>query len=198
MKQVVVIHGGNAFPSNEEYLAYLRTREVDAESFKAGKDWKTGLQEALGAGFEVFQPRMPGAQNAHYLEWKIWFERMFPFLKDGIILVGHSLGGVFLAKYLSENRMPVKIRAALLVAAPFDADGARPLTEFVLPNSLEQFESQAGSIMLYASKDDEVVAFKESNKYSLALPGAHVRVFEGRGHFNQPDFPEIVADIRSL
>ncbi len=63
---------------------------------------------------------MPNKTNAQFEEWKIWFEKFIPFLNDGVILVGHSLGGVFLAKYLSENKFPKKIGGVFLVSAVYE------------------------------------------------------------------------------
>lgn len=84
---------------------------------------------------------MPNGNNAQYIEWKIWFERLLPFLNDGVILIGHSLGGIFLAKYLSENNFSIKVRAAILIAAPFDALGMKEsLSQFKLLSPLENFK----------------------------------------------------------
>ena len=56
----------------------------------------------------LYKARLQYRTNARYEEWKIWFERMIPFLNDNVILVGHSLGGIFFVKYLSENLLPIK------------------------------------------------------------------------------------------
>lgn len=144
---------------------------------------------------------MPNKQNAKYEEWKIWFEKIIPFLEDGAILIGHSLGGVFLARYLSESVFPKKIAATMLVAAPYFEGRLRDGTrgeDFVAPDSLESFARQGGEIFLYHSEDDPVVPFSELAKYQAALPSATARVFKDRKHFNQPDFPELVADIQNL
>ena len=195
MKQLFVIHGGDAFPTYEEYIEYLKKETVD---LRRGKGWKAGLQEALGEGYEVIQPRMPNSMNAKYLEWRIWFEKFFPYIKDGVILLGHSMGGIFLAKYLSENEFPYKVLATFLVAAPFDSDGGRPIVEFTLPTSLSGLKRQGGKIFLYQSKDDPVVDFNEIGKYQKVLPDAEVRIFEDRQHFNQEEYPEIVETIKKL
>lgn len=140
---------------------------------------------------------MPNAQNARYFEWKLWFEKYIPLLNDEVILIGHSFGGSFLAKYLSEESFPKKIRATFIIAAPYDRDSEREVVEFVLPESLALLESQGGKIHLYHSKDDPVVDFSELQKYIDALPEATVKTFEDRGHFNQETFPEIVEDIEA-
>lgn len=194
--QVFVIHGGTTFATYEEYLHYLKTKEIDIQTLKA-KGWKDSL-DSLGPGYEVIAPRMPNAQNAKYEEWKLWFERFIPFLKDGVVLVGHSLGGVFLAKYLSENSFPKKIKATLLVAAPYEYDIGSPLPQFSIQKPLKKFGEQGGKIILYHSKDDPIVPFTELAKYQKELPEAQVRVFEDRGHFNHEEFPEVLQDLTEL
>ena len=197
--QLVVIGGGTAFDTHEDYLAFLKNQEVGIETFKSRKDWKGSLQDELGNGFEVLAPQMPNKTNACYAEWKIWFERMMPFVSDDVLLVGHSRGGMFLAKYLSENTFPKRIKATVFVAAPFDDIGrGRSLAEFQLPNSLEKFAQQGGKIYLLHSKDDPVVSFDHLEKYKHALPNAEARVFADKRHFNQESFPEIVDLLKNL
>jgi predicted alpha/beta hydrolase family esterase len=190
-----VIHGGNAFDTYEEYFEYLQNKEVSLEKLQA-KDWKMLLQDNLGDGFEVFLPKMPNSQNAVYKEWCVWFEKFLPLLNDGVILVGHSLGAVFLAKYLSEHTVTKKIKATLLVAPPFGRDLGEPLPQFSITESLTKFEAQGGKIVIFHSKDDPVVGFAELAHYQGQLPTVDVRVFEDRGHFNMEDFPEMVEEIK--
>ena len=64
-------------------------------------------------------PQMPNKQNADYQAWKIEFEKILPDLDKDSILIGHSLGGIFLAKYLSENKLAQKLDSLHLVAAPY-------------------------------------------------------------------------------
>jgi predicted alpha/beta hydrolase family esterase len=123
-------------------------------------------------------------------------------MEDNLILIGHSLGGIFLAKYLSEENLPKKIKAVFLVAAPYELRGngesQRNLSEFKLPVSLDKFKEQGGEIFLYHSKDDPVVPFSEVEKYQAALLNAKTVIFEDRGHFNQEQFPEIIEAIKGL
>jgi len=198
VQQIFVIHGGDSFLTYRAYIDFLKNFEIDF-SKESKKRWKDNLQEDLGEGYEVIKPRMPNQFNAKYLEWKIWFEKHFPIVRDDIILLGHSMGGVFLAKYLSEGKFPKKIKATFLVSAPFDTDeDERPINEFVLPSSLENFEKQSEKIFLYHSRDDPVVDFGEIAKYKKALTNSEVNVFEDRQHFDQERFPEIVEKIKSL
>lgn len=201
-KQVVVIHGGDTFRTYKDYLLYLRKKKLDFESLKSEKrGWKAGLNDALGRNFEVILPRMPNPINAKYSEWKIIFNKLLPFLKNRVVLVGHSLGGIFLAKYLAESKFPKKILATFLIAAPYDGKDRNAnytLGDFVLPKSLVQFQKQGGKIFICHSKDDPVVPFKDLQKYQNALPTANAATFEERGHFNQEKFSWLVRNIKKL
>lgn len=199
MQQVVVIHGGNSFATYEGYLSYLKNKEIeDPDYFKRKHGWKISLQDVLGSSYEVFSPIMPNSNNARYEEWKIWFEKLVPFLTDNVVLIGHSLGASFLVRYLAENEFSVHIRATLLVAGAYSVDMDDMTSEFAAPKSFELLEKQGGSIFLYQSKDDPVVPFSELAKYQAALPHATARIFTDREHFNQDTFPELIADIKSF
>ncbi len=192
-KQVVVIGGGEAWDTYEEYIEYLKNDEFTEDTIKkaTSKRWKENLQDELGKKFQVIKPIMPSARNAKYNEWVIWFEKLFPFLKGDIILVGHSLGANFLAKYLMENIISFNITGLHLVAGCFGWKGG-----FDLSNSFVNIEKQCDNIFIYHSKDDDVVSFSEGLKYKKILPSAKFVKFEDRGHFLQEDFPEIIKNIK--
>ncbi len=196
-KQVVIIHGGDTFETYGRYLDFLRNYKIDIERYKTSKDdWKPGLRQKLGEGYEVILPAMPNKTNARFKEWKLWFGKLIPFLNDGVILMGHSLGGSFVVKYLSENKFPKKIKAVFLVGAVYDTDcDGYSLAGFALPHTLNL---QTEQIYLYHSTDDPVVPFSALEKYRKALPKAHTRIFDDRKHLNQEEFPELVEDIRNL
>src|SRR3989344_4561990 len=104
--QVLLVHGGMTFKKERDYLHYLKTKKVTT---KKKISW-TGdyLEKSLDKRFEIISPRMPLQDFAKYRDWKIFFERRLPLLKGKFILIGSSLGGVFLAKYLSENKLRKK------------------------------------------------------------------------------------------
>lgn len=196
-QQVFVIHGGHTHDNYDAFIAYLKKYEVALEKL-GKKDWKAKLQERLGTEFAVYLLNMPNSQNAKYEEWKLWFEKYIPLFDEQVIFVGHSLGGLFLAKYLSENGLPKKIISAHIVAAPFEGTVRQEFlaSGFSLPSSVQQLGDQVEKLFIYHSKDDPVVNFAEMEKYQKELPGATFRVFDDRGHFNMEDFPEIVQDIQ--
>lgn len=196
-KQVVVIHGGDTFENYEEYIKFLRDCKINIERYKTLKDdWKPWLRKKLGEKYEVILPIMPNKTNARFEEWKIWFEKIIPFFSDEIILIGHSLGASFVAKYLSENKFPKKLKGVFLVSGVFDKDfDGYTLLSFKLP---EKLNLQTENIYLYHSKDDPVVPFSALENFSRELPRANARVFDSRQHLNQGEFPELVHDIKIL
>lgn len=196
-QQILVIHGGGTFDTYDEYINFLKTKEVTLDKLLK-KDWKTSLQEKLGGEYQVVAPQMPNSQNARYLEWQIRFERILPVLDESLILIGHSLGGIFLAKYLSENDISKKVIATFLIAAPYKDEPGESLTDFKIVDDLSRLEKQSGTIYLYHSKDDPVVPYAHAELYSHKLQQAVLRTFDDRKHFNQSDFPEIEEDIRNL
>lgn len=196
--QVIVLHGGETFDTYEKYLENLRVKKLDFARLMQ-EDWKSGLQDQLGNDFQVILPQMPNKKNAKYLEWKIWFDKIVPFLEDGCILIGHSLGGIFLTKYLSEEIVPKKIEALFLVAAPYDdLDLGDSLADFILPAHLGKLIAQVETICIYHSENDPVVPIADIYKYQKAIPNAETSILKDRQHFNQESFPEIVERINAI
>lgn len=193
-KQIIVIHGGDSFKTHQEFLDFLKNLEVTLDDFRPHKDWKTTLQDELGEKFDVLLPRMPNKSNAKFIEWKIWFERMFPFLNQEVILVGHSLGGMFLAKYLSGNDFPKKIKQLHLVAAPHNKTG--DIADLLLPKSLNRLSKQVENTYFYYSRDDKIVPITEMKEYKKQLPKSKYIIFKNRGHFRQEKFPELVKVLK--
>lgn len=199
-KQVVIIHGGNTYTSYGAYLKNLKSEKADKDDFKPSneKRWRETLDKRLGSRYEVFTPEMPNWMNAKYLEWKIWFEKVMPFLRKGTIFVGHSCGGIFLSKYFAENPDRKQMKALFLIAAPFTDVPKEKIADFALPKSLKRLDKLGSKVHLYFSKDDRIVPFSHFKMYKKELPAAQVRVFDNKGHFRLKEFPELVKDIKSL
>ncbi len=200
-KQIVFIHGGNAFSNYGTFLTYLQTKEInDPLDLETVKRWQPTIREALGETHEVYHPLMPNKQNAKYTEWKLWFERYHMFLRDGVILIGHSLGGYFLAKYLSEEKMPVRVKALYLLAIPFEPDdfGGEDGGDFAFDEAkLPRLAEQVGSVHIFHSTDDFVVPYEHALRYQKALPQAELVTFEDKNHFKLEVFPELIEHIRA-
>ena len=164
--QIVLIHGGTTFKSRKDYLDYLKTRPI---SIKRKASWSGDyLEKKLGKNFEFIRPRMPLQDNAKYGDWKILFERYVPRLSGKIILIGSSLGGIFLAKYLSENKLPKKILSTYLICPPFDGMlSAEDLVGgFKLGSNLSLIEKNSKNLYLLFSANDDIVPVSHTEKIS--------------------------------
>lgn len=195
---LLYIHGGTTYDTYELYLENLRGKNITLERLRPSVSWQMRLQEQLGTSCDVLAPRMPNGTNAQYEEWCIYFERILPILTEKPICIGHSLGGIFLVKYLAEHTIPTPFLATLLVAAPYKDTPEESLASFSPPVSHEGFVRQAGTLHIYHSKDDPVVPFADGEMYASIFPKATFHPLDGYGHFNVPEFPEIVSDIRTL
>ena len=143
---------------------------------------------------------MPLQDNAKYSDWKIHFERYFSQLKNNIILIGNSLGGIFLAKYLSENRFPKKILSTYLICPPFEntLDGEDLVGGFNLKSDLSLIEKNSKKLYLLFSKDDDVVPVSHTEKYRKKLKNAKIIIYKSKkGHFRISKFPDIIKMIKN-
>lgn len=187
------------FSKKKDYINYLKTRSVRLEDKKS---WtKDYLDKKLGKEYQIIRPRMPLQDNAQYLEWKIWFERHLPYLKKGFILIGNSLGGIFLARYLSENKLPKKASKVFLVCPPYD--NSMPTEElsngFKLKSNLELLEKNTKELYVLFSETDEVVPPSQAEKYKRKLKGKNTKIImykDKNGHFLIEEFPEIIKMIK--
>ena len=195
--QVVIIHGGSTFKTKKDYLNMLKRRKVSLEK---RKNWASDyLDKELGKNFQVIRPSMPLKENAKYEDWKIVFEKYIPLLNKEVILMGNSLGGIFLAKYLSENKFPRKILATFLTCAPFnDSHSDEDLAGgFKLKSDISRLENNTNLTMLF-SADDECVPVYHAEQYKKKLSKAKIIIYKSKnGHFNVPTFPEIIKMIKS-
>lgn len=195
--QILMVHGGMTFKNDKDYVHWLKTRKI---STKKKPYWEADLEKKLGGKFEIIRPRMPLQDNAKYRDWKIAFERYLPLLRSNVLLIGSSLGGVFLAKYLSEHKLSKKALSVYLVCAPFDNDLPTEdlVSGFKLKANLSLIERNCKNLHILFSRDDDIVPASHAEKYRKKLKRAHIVIYKSKkGHFNVPTFPEIIRMIKS-
>ena len=193
--QVVFIDGGMTFEERKDYLEYLRERELSLEE---EEKWYKGVYMERNLDAEYVELDMPCSDNARYEEWRITFEKYLPLLENDIVLIGFSLGGIFLAKYFSQNEIPKNVISLNLVAPPFDDS----LLEedlaggFELPEDLSGVEERTGKTRLFFSQKDDVVPVRHAEKYRERLRDPEINIYEDMdGHFQVEEFPELVQKI---
>lgn len=182
-------------------MNYLRETPVrNLPGTEAGKHFTHTLREDLGEDFEVFMPSMPNKQNADFTEWSMWFERHFTYLSGEVTLVGWSLGGMFLTKYLSEQEVPFVVNKLVLLGAPcgkYDSPDGNDCGNFQFePSVLSALAAKVEKILILHSNDDFVVPVEAAHQYKTHLPNAELVIYEDKNHFLSPKFPELLTILR--
>ena len=156
------------------------------------------LRLTLGPPYDVLYPKMPNPDQPGYAEWKQKLKEELALLNDGVILIGHSLGGSVILKYLSEEKISKKIDGLFLIGSPYLGKRNWKVDDYVLKDRFATHLPDISEIYLYHSRRDSVVPFKHLSYYADQLPFAHVRPVPGREHIFTAGLPVLVNDIRSL
>ncbi len=204
-KQLVYIRGGESFIDRNDFLEHLQTKSLHhmpgQSRIEIEKFWKESLADELGEAWQVIIPPMPNRQNAHYDEWKIWFERHFEYLNDDAVIVGCSLGAMFLGRYLTEEELPFSAGAVFLLAAgvPVEGEENNDYGDFLIDlEAVAEVTKKNKNVVIMHSKDDFVVPFEHGEKLSKAMPEAEFVTFEDKNHFLVEEFPELISKIKAL
>ena len=155
------------------------------------------LQEQLGSNYEVLAPNMPAPEHPTYQAWKNQIEQELGKLNADVLLIGHSLGGSMLLKYLAEGTYQRPIAGMFLVAVPYwgKRDWER---EYAVPDDFASHLPPIRHLFLYHSRADEAVPFSSLLRYQEQLPQATVRVLDGKEHSFTEGLPLLAQDIKLL
>ncbi len=191
--QIVFIHGGDAYRDPEKLYSVLRNWSFNPYEQKV--KWRDVLATNVAETHEYHALSMPNSFWADYAAWKIWFEKMVPYLRDGVILIGNSLGASFYLRYLGENTLPVSIAQLHLVApAVTYLDNCEG---FLIDEiGWNEFQNIIPAVHVWHSEDDSIVPISHSEKFLTMYSEAVLHRFTDRGHFLIPSFPEIEAIIK--
>ncbi|KKI90135.1 hypothetical protein WQ54_23855 [Bacillus sp. SA1-12] len=157
------------------------------------------LQSALGPDHDLRKPELPNPENPEYELWKIKLEQELQMLKGDVILIGHSLGGSVLLKYLSEEGCNLEISGFFSIAAPYwgiNEDWQRD--DFILSENFSTKLPLIPKMYLYHSRHENIVPFAHLEHYIQKLPESNIRVIEGDSHLFQNGLPEFVKDIKNF
>ncbi|MBD8015975.1 alpha/beta hydrolase [Microbacterium sp. APC 3898] len=155
------------------------------------------LRNELGTAYEVRAPAMPNPEDPKYENWKKRLKEEIASLGDGAVLVGHSIGGSALLKFLSEEEMGKSFAKLISVAAPFwGKDEDWQLEDFTLAEDFVSRNSLLPDVVLFHSIGDDTVPFKHLEKYMENLPSATIKQIPGNDHVFQEGLQELVDEIR--
>ena len=167
-------------------------------AYKADKKLALFLQDSLKGKYDINYPRMPDEDNPNYETYKAKINEELKKIQSKVVLVGHSLGGCFLLKYLSENKIDNDIAGMFFIATPFWGTGGWQYKGFTIDHDFASKLPAKPPVFFYHSTDDETVPFSHLALYAKKLPHAKIRKIAGRGHQLKNDLSEVVQDIMSL
>lgn len=169
-------------------------------AYAADRQLVASLRRTLGASYEIRYPRMPDEKDPAYEKWKPFIEKELAKLEGVAIVMGHSLGGSFLLKFLVEEKPRKKIAGIFLIATPYwGGNGWRyeGYERVALPEDFDTRLPRGASVFIYHSRNDEIVPYAHMALYAEKLPQAQIRSLD-RGHQLNNDVSEVTADIKTL
>ena len=141
---------------------------------------------------------IPNAYMPNYAIWKREFERFD--INSETILVGHSCGGGFLVRWLSENN--VRVGRVVLVAPWLDPEKSKGAdNNFFDFEMQENLVSKTKGVSLFVSKDDDDDIQISVDRILNNIDDIEKIEFENHGHFTLHDmgtekFPELLNKIK--
>lgn len=170
------------------------------QGYQEGSDFLVSyLRESLGSSYELRSPMMPNPENPHFRPWSGKLEKVLTSVEnDNVVLIGHSLGGSVLLKFLSESSFKKNISGLFLIAVPYWGSVNWEVDEFELTKNFSLKLPNIDEVFLYHSSDDEVVPLEHMTHYAEKFPKAKVRALNHTGHLFSNGLPELVMDIKSL
>lgn len=187
MKTAIILHG---MPTKKEYM-------MSRTPSQSNRHWLAWLQKQLILKNILAQtPEFPTPYNPKYKEWCKMFERFD--INEDTMLVGHSLGGGFLVRWLSEHR--TRVGKVALVAPWMDPRGIikNDFFDFKIDPDLAKKTKQ---LSIFISSDDmkevrdSVVVLRKTLKGRVRY-----REFSSKGHFDleglrSDKFPELRDEL---
>lgn len=186
MKTAIILPGK---PSKEGYFNPQRNAQ-------SNEHWLPWIQrQLLLKGILAQAIELPKPYEPVYEDWKFVFEKFS--CNEETILIGHSCGGGFLVRWLSENK--VNVGEVVLVAPWLDPD--HELTTGFFDFEIdEEVPKRTEGLSIFFSSDDEDNILESVKTLRNKWPSAKIIELMGKGHFTLKDmgtteFPELIEAL---
>jgi len=187
MKNAILLHGT---PSKEEYYSLEYPSASNAH-------WFPWLQkQLLIKDIPAVTIEMPSSYLPDYSLWQTEFERFD--ITPETILVGHSCGGGFLVRWLSEHP-EIQVGKVVLVAPWLDPNNEKEndFFDFVIDSD---FPIRTKGVVIFNSEDDASDVQTSVKEIMGETDEVILREFREYGHFCLGDlgtdaFPELLEEI---
>jgi predicted alpha/beta hydrolase family esterase len=187
VKNAIILHGA---PEKENYYDPKLPSESNAH-------WLPWLQkELLIRDIAAATPEIPLSFEP---KWNVWCREVERFdITSETILVGHSAGGGFWLKYLSQH--PELHVGKVVLVAPW-LDPGRTLEEDFFAGEFDSgLASRTQGLIVLASDDDSESTLVSIDEITKQIKDIKLRTFPGYGHFTYDnlkgtEFPELLEEI---
>lgn len=162
-KKVLILHGWNASPRDHWF-------------WQAKVEWEK-------LGWKVVVPDLPGNYYPKKETWVRAIEVVQP--DENWTLIGHSLGGVAILRYL--EKAPKTVKQVILVATPYE-----PMKFGAIANFFEgefdwkKIKNNCSNFALLYQDEDMAVPLEHGKKYAQEL-GVKINILPGFNHFHSLD-----------
>lgn len=192
MSNAILVPG---MPKKEEH--YDPTRPSNSEDH-----WFSWLKRQLILkDIHAVSIEPPFPFRPRYEQWKKEFERFD--INSDTILTGHSCGGGFLVRYLSEHP-DLKVGKVALVAPWINPlnDEESDTADFFNFEIDADFPSRTRGVTMFISSDDFASVVQTADILRQKINGLTVKQYNDKGHFCTEDlgtetFPELLQTITS-
>jgi len=189
MKNAIIVHGTC---DKDEYYS-------DEHPSASNSHWLPWLQkQLLIRDIHAVTPEMPNSHMPDYAVWKREFERFD--ITPETILVGHSCGGGFLVRWLSENK-DKKVGKVVLVAPWLDPNRIKGEDNDFFDFKMDaELVSRTKGVTVFNSRDDMESVHTSVKKIMDTISNIKLTEFEGKGHFCLEDmgtdaYPELLEEV---
>jgi uncharacterized protein len=166
--------------------------------YQADVSLVASLQNELGKDYQIIYPELKSDEDAPDFGWVKQIGEEIDKLKDGVILVAHSLGASMLLRYLSENRISKKITGVFLLATPYWNGNEEWKEGLKLQKDFAENLPKNIPIFFYHCRDDEEVPFDHLAFYRKKVSGVTFREIESGGHLLDKKLDRVAQNIKSL
>lgn len=183
MRNVLIFHGTGGYP---------------------GENWLPWLKKELEKlGCKVYVPQFPTPEGQSLRSWLEVLKDYKQYINEQSILIGHSLGGLFLLRVL--ERLKHSVRATFFVGASI---GVKPIRFYEADKKFSGFsfdwdkiKENAGVAAVYHSDNDPYVSIGNGEKLAKKL-GIELTLVPKAGHFNTAagyiSFSDLLENIKQF
>ncbi len=151
--------------------------------------WLKRIEEKKGN--EVLVPDFPNTEFPNYKEWcKHWEGFYASKVNKKSVLIGHSLGGSFLLRWLSESNISIA-RLVLVAPAPDDCGINEIKTFFTVSWDGEVLKQNIREIDILGADNDPYISLTKFETLAKKL-GATFKKCPRKGHLNDNTLKEVL------